>query len=132
MAFNNYFPAYNPYMPTLPQMPQQQPQAQSNGIIWVQGEAGAKAHPVGAGQSALLMDSENNVFYIKSTDISGMPQKLRVFDYTERREDVSVKPQETSQAVFDTSLFVTYDELEKRLAALTDEKKAISRKDSDK
>lgn len=132
MAFSNYFPGYNPYMPTLPQMPQQQPQAQNNGIIWVQGEAGAKAHPVGAGQSALLMDSESNVFYIKSTDISGMPQKLRVFDYTERREDVSVKPQETSQSVFDTSLFVTYDELEKRLAALTDEKKAISRKESDK
>lgn len=130
MAFNNYFPTYNPYIPTLPQIPQ--PQPQSNGIIWVQGEAGAKAHPVGAGQSALLMDSENNVFYIKSTDISGMPQKLRTFDYTERKEDTSAKPQEAFQAAFDTSLFVTYDELERRLAALTDEKKAISRKDSDK
>jgi hypothetical protein len=30
------------------------------------------------------MDSEESVFYIKSTDQSGMPQPLRIFDYTER------------------------------------------------
>lgn len=30
------------------------------------------------------MDSENPVMYIKSTDQSGMPLPLRIFDYTER------------------------------------------------
>jgi hypothetical protein len=30
------------------------------------------------------MDSEKNTMYIKSTDQSGMPQPLRVFDYKER------------------------------------------------
>lgn len=63
------------------------PQAQSqqnNPLTWVQGEAAAKAYPVASGQSVLLMDSEESTFYIKSTDTSGMPQPLRIFDYTER------------------------------------------------
>ena len=92
MAYNSYFPtgyqqaypqAY--YMPqNQPQMPQNTQQAQGNGIPWVQGEAAAKAYPVASGQSVLLMDSEDSTFYIKSTDASGMPQPLRIFDYTER------------------------------------------------
>lgn len=71
-----------------PQMqpPQQMPTQQSapNPIIWVQGEEGAKAYMVAAGNSVLLMDSENSAFYIKSTDVSGVPLPLRTFDYTER------------------------------------------------
>ena len=66
----------------------QQPTAQTAqatpSIIWVQGEEGAKAYMVAAGNSVLLMDSENSAFYIKSTDASGMPLPLRVFDYKER------------------------------------------------
>ena len=58
-------------------------------IIWVQGEEGAKAYMVAAGNSVLLMDSENSAFYIKSTDASGMPLPLRVFDYKERAAAVS-------------------------------------------
>ena len=58
--------------------------APQTGINWVQGEAGAKAFLVGAGQSVLLMDSEAQCFYIKSTDASGMPMPLRTFDYKER------------------------------------------------
>ena len=30
------------------------------------------------------MDSEDSIFYIKSTDQSGMPQPLRIFEYKER------------------------------------------------
>ena len=63
--------------------PQSQSQ-QNNPLTWVQGEAAAKAYPVASGQSVLLMDSEESIFYIKSTDQSGMPQPLRIFDYTER------------------------------------------------
>ena len=95
MAYNNYFPQYYPNQVPMMQTPQQMPVGQptmsqntqatsGNGITWVQGEAAAKSFPVGAGQSALLMDSEESVFYIKSTDQSGMPQPLRIFDYTER------------------------------------------------
>lgn len=86
--YNNYFPQgyyAGANMPLQgPQMPANAQQAQNNQITWVQGEAAAKAFPVGAGQAVLLMDSESTVFYIKSTDQSGMPQPLRVFDYTER------------------------------------------------
>lgn len=91
MAYNNYFPQYYPnamqnqqMMPQAPQMVSNAQQASSGGIIWVQGEASAKAYPVASGQSVLLMDSEDSVMYIKSTDQSGMPQPLRIFEYTER------------------------------------------------
>ena len=101
MALGNYYGNYQPgyYSPPMqdqltqlrqqqyqpPMQPPQIPaQPASNGIIWVQGEEGAKAYMVAAGNSVLLMDSENSAFYIKSTDASGMPMPLRVFDYTER------------------------------------------------
>lgn len=88
-----------------------QPQ-QSNGINWVQGEAGAKSYNIAAGQSVMLMDSENNVFYIKSSDASGMPMPLRIFDYTERvqQKQPSTQPQ--------TNEYITRKEFEKRLSEL--------------
>lgn len=125
MAYNSYFPATyggynpNPYsgMQTCPQPMQTVQPVQNNGIQWVQGETGAKAFVIGAGQSVLLMDSESNVFYIKSTDNSGMPLPLRIFDYTERTAQNAPTAPVTAQ--IDTSLFVTREELEERLAALT-------------
>lgn len=92
MAYGSYFPQnfYPQYYggqqmaQNVPQMTQNTQQAQSNGIIWVQGESAAKAYPVASGQSVLLMDSEDSVMYIKSTDQSGMPQPLRIFEYKER------------------------------------------------
>ena len=71
-----------PIQPMQPVQPIQQPM--NNGIIWVQGEEGAKAYLTAPGASVMLMDSENNTFYIKSSDQSGMPLPLRIFDYTER------------------------------------------------
>lgn len=76
-----------------------QPQAQSSGIVWVQGEAGAKSYLVGAGQSVLLMDSEGSCFYIKSTDPSGMPMPLRVFEYKERTQAPSSSPAAATEYV---------------------------------
>lgn len=64
-----------------------QPAQQSGaGIIWVQGEEGAKAYMVAPGASVMLMDSEGSSFYIKSADASGMPMPLRIFDYVERAQ----------------------------------------------
>lgn len=92
MYYNQY--SYYPqqqYMDQLSQLRTQQPQMQppppaqtQSSITWVQGEEGAKAFLVAAGNSVLLMDSEAPVFYIKSTDASGMPMPLRVFDFVER------------------------------------------------
>lgn len=64
--------------------PPKNSQPQNNPIIWVQGEPAARAYMVAAGNTVLLMDSEKSSFYLKSTDGSGMPQPLRIFDYTER------------------------------------------------
>ena len=90
MAYNNYFPqtytspsyvysggatpaqTWTTPAPTTSQ--------QINAINWVQGEAGAKAVPVAPGQKALLMDSETNVFYVKSSDVSGMPLPLGSYE----------------------------------------------------
>ena len=105
------FPSFQNYQPNFNQMNVPQPQNNS-GIVWVQGESGAKGYLVGAGQSVLLMDSEASTFYIKSTDQSGMPLPLRIFDYKERVETAKSEP----PAVIDTSSFVTKEELEKRLS----------------
>lgn len=122
----SYFQPINPYTPFQNQLQYQQPQslyqsqvpqvnpgAQSNnsqGIIWVQGETGAKSYLVAPNQSVLLMDSESNTFYIKSSDTSGMPLPLRVFDYTERTSGQQTPSQESA---IDPKKFVTHEEFEK-------------------
>lgn len=82
------------YQPQPVQIPTQAPQYSytpsqpQSDIHWVQGKSGAKAYNLEPGKSVLLMDSEANKFYIKSTDQSGMPLPLRCFRYTEEAEDV--------------------------------------------
>ena len=92
MAYNNGFPATYPQMYYQPQfqtvqpnyMQQtQQPTQQSNGIIWVQGEAGAKSYLVAPNTTVQLWDSEAQVIYLKSADASGMPS-MKILDYTIR------------------------------------------------
>lgn len=114
MAYNNGFPiGYQYYYPqqNVPQNAQNQPQ---NGIIWVQGEAGAKSYLVAPNQSVLLMDSEAEVFYVKTADASGMPMRLRKFAYKEMLDG----PQSQPVKDFNPSQYVTRDELENRLKQL--------------
>ena len=59
-----------------------QPPQTNQGIIWVQGETGAKSYLTAPNTTVLLMDSEGSLFYLKSTDNAGMPS-LRTFEYTE-------------------------------------------------
>lgn len=87
-------------------------------IIWVQGEEGAKAYMVAAGNSVLLMDSENSAFYIKSTDASGMPLPLRVFDYKERTTAAKTPPQTAQQPDVEFVTRAEFDALAARCAAL--------------
>lgn len=119
MAYNNYFPQFYPNTPQFsgnsPQFQQQQ--LHSTGITWVQGENSAKSYPIGAGQSILLMDSENPIMYIKSTDQSGMPLPLRVFDYTERLSERAERPQTVAEPKVD---YISRDEFD----AFRDEIKA--------
>ena len=105
---NNYYAPYDMryYGNNIPQVQTQQPISQPaqqvttqntySGLPWVQGEAAAKAYPVAQNSSVLLMDSETEVFYIKSTDISGMPLPLRIFDYKERVNTPTTVPAENN------------------------------------
>lgn len=95
MAYNSYFPmSYQPmyyqpqYQPPQVQQAQQAApaQQQSNGLIWVQGEGGAKSYLVAPNTTVMLMDSETQRFFLKSADASGMPLPLRTFEYKEVAE----------------------------------------------
>lgn len=94
MAYYNgfqtaYQPMYQPYnqsfIPNQTQTPSQQ--VQQSSIIWVSGETGAKSYLVAPNSTVLLMDSENQRFYLKSSDASGMPLPLRIFEYTEKAQN---------------------------------------------
>ncbi|SFU35543.1 hypothetical protein [Butyrivibrio sp. INlla21] len=117
----NYFPAtYQQYYPQQNYSQFQSQQApQQSGITWVDGVSSAKAYPVSNGTSILLMDSNENAFYIKSADQSGMPS-IRVFDYSERviaqnpQPQAAQVPEQTNEAPeIDLSGYVTKEELKK-------------------
>ena len=83
---NSYYNPYMSYYPSQQSSALQQPR--TNEFAWVQGEAGAKAFIVPPGMTCWLMDSESPTFYMKTTDVNGMPQPLRIFDFKERTETV--------------------------------------------
>lgn len=89
-------------------VPQNAPQQPDTGIIWVQGEAGAKAYLVAPGNTVQLWDSEDSVIYLKSADMSGMPS-MRVLDYTERTIG---QPTHQPEAKIDWDKVVTWDKLD--------------------
>lgn len=89
MAFNNGFPVnYQQYYQPQVTTQVQQPQNNSNGIIWVQGETGAKSYLVAPNTTVQLWDSESQTIYLKSADVSGMPT-MKVLDYTIRDNQTS-------------------------------------------
>lgn len=110
--YNPYQPQVQPPMDRLAQLQAQQypqmvptqmsgatqPPQTNQGILWVQGESAARSYLVAPNTTVLLMDSESQVFYLKSTDTSGMPMPLRIFDYTERtQQNVTQNAPQASQ-----------------------------------
>lgn len=107
----NYFPNYYNPMQQVQQVPQ------NNGICWVQGEQGAKSYLVAPNSTALLMDSECQKFYIKSSDPSGMPLPLRTFSFHE----IVGKQAPAQEQAIDSSSYVTraeFDEIKGKLDEL--------------
>ena len=98
----------------------QQPMSQqsaSSGINWVQGRAGANSFYVAPGQSALLMDSEDSVLYVKSVDMTGRPMPLEIYDLVKRDSVVDVpqisqRQAPASQPAPDMSQYVKASDLE--------------------
>ena len=60
-------------------------------VSCVNGESGANAYLVGAGRKGLLFDFNMGKFWIKETDLNGIPQPIRTFSFNEE----TPKPQIT-------------------------------------
>lgn len=121
MAYNNYFPVGYQYMYQQPQQfqPAQQPSVGPtgpNGIIWVQGEAGAKSYLVAPNTTVQLWDSESQTIYLKSADASGMPS-IKTLDYT-IRDLPNQNNLIAQQPSVDMSQYVTWEGLEEKLNSL--------------
>src|SRR5699024_12408433 len=78
-----YVPYFNPLQPQMDRLASmqaqyQQPQQQNvnQGILWVQGEAGAKSNLVAPNTSVLLMDSENSQFYSSVEHTSALQSRF--------------------------------------------------------
>ena len=90
--------AYPNFIPTLQPQPAIQNRIFNDNRIFVQGEAGANSYPIGGMNSTVqLMDSENQVFYLKSTDNNGMVQPLRKFKYEEIQPEPVESPYVTKE-----------------------------------
>lgn len=105
----------------MPQFQQPAPPPQTNqGLLWVQGEAGAKSYLMAPNTTVLLMDSEGSRFYLKSTDNAGMPS-MRTFEYTEILQNTLQAPQTVPDNL--ESKYVTrveYDALSAKYAEIMD------------
>lgn len=81
---NNYLGGYSPPQQFFQQFQQQPPQQNNSvAVVTVQGEAGARIYPVAAGNTVLLIDFDSKKFWLKSTDLNGMPSRFAAFNFTE-------------------------------------------------
>ncbi len=106
--------------PFMAQQPAPQPQC-GNGLIWVQGEGGAKSYLVAPNTTIMLMDSEDTMFYLKSSDASGMPLPLRRFRYEEIPTEIGAGAR-TGNANDPGGKYVTHEELRAILADMAKQK----------
>lgn len=70
-----------------------QPQTQTQNTnsfytVLVNGEAGANAYPVASGNTVMLMDFNSNKFWLKTTNVNGIPQPLRSFNFKEEIQEI--------------------------------------------
>lgn len=73
--------------------PYNNPLPLNNQIIFVQGETGAKAYQIPNNTTILLMSSESNEFFIKTTDSSGFPT-IRKFTFQEQQNQEHQKQEQ--------------------------------------
>lgn len=123
-AGNFYYNPANPMTTPIlqPQMQQSYAPASSiqQGIIWVDGEVGAKAFqmPSGwpAGTPIPLWDTNDTVIYLKSINQMGMPNPLQKIHYTMEDQPQQLLPAgQSSGTESAASNMVTKDELQKQL-----------------
>lgn len=113
---------YNPTNPMTAPVPAQMQQSyapassQQQGIIWVDGEVGAKAFqmPSGwpVGTPIPLWDSNDTVIYLKSINQMGMPNPLQKLHYTMEEQKNLPSGQISGSQMPEGSNFATKDDLE--------------------
>lgn len=98
------FTGYDPYG-NQPMMQQSyQPAQNVTGsfiTVPVSGEAEAINYPVAAGNTVLLIDFENKIFWLKTTDVNRVPQPMRRFNFEEQVPQTATSEQVVSRKEFD-------------------------------
>lgn len=92
---------FNGYQNQAPQQETPPASKPSLQVPWVNGEVGAQAYLIAPNSTVLLMDSDNPIFYIKTSDLSGKAT-IQAFKYEELRQS----PQAASP------MYVTREEFE--------------------
>ena len=126
--YGNYYPTLQTTATPMMQSYSSQPmQNQSGpGIIWVDGEVGAKAFQMPAGLPAgvpiPLWDTNDTVIYLKSINQMGMPNPLQKLHYTMEEQqnpnplpsggNVSGAPASAGMSGHDDSKYATKDDIE--------------------
>lgn len=112
-----YTPIPNPY-PGMTQIPQMATNP-STIMAWVQGDSGALSYPMGPNTRAYLFDMNEERFFVKVSDITGVVQPIRSFRYYEETSaDPAPVPASDGTKQEATSEYITREELEKALAGL--------------
>lgn len=84
-------PQQMPMQTPIQQTPMQPTQMSvTNDMIWVLSEVEAQSYPVAPNNSVILWDKNNDVIYIKSANMQGVPS-MRILDYVERTADNATK-----------------------------------------
>ena len=131
MAYNNGFPVgYQQYYPAYQTLQGAQMPSTNGGIIWVQGEAGAKSYLVAPNTTVQLWDSERQTIYLKSADASGMPS-MKTLDYTIRENAPTSVPVASSRSTNNSPAYATKDDVDAlygQIAALRAEMDGLTAK----
>lgn len=117
----NWQQQYTPVQQTATPSYSQTQQSMNSPMVWVQGEAGAKAYVLPNGTTLPLWDSEAQVIYIKSVDMNGKPS-MTILDYTDRNEPSSSGEKQPEYVTRDQldSLSAQFTSLNEKLGGLGD------------
>lgn len=118
-----YIPPVNNLYSQTGTMPNQYSYAPNNArnqnIVWVTGRNGAEAYHMEPNTRAILMDSNEQVFYIKSVGPDGRPDPLMAFKYEPLNLNLQNGSSETG-ANMDMSNYVTRKDFEELKAMIDD------------
>lgn len=109
----------------------QQPTPPAPGIVWVDGEVGAKAYQLPAGLPANapmpLWDTNDTIIYLKSVNQMGMPNPIQKIRYTmedQPKQPAAMSGQAMLPAADHAAQYVKKEDLDRMKDELKDELKA--------